>query len=239
LGFELIQDKEMPEAKPMTQDSNSDFHKKELIYIPIIHTPADMGGLSGPLQEITLQKLGKEGWEKKQDLVNQLWSEIERFVDTLPLRYEKVRLYQDGLPVCGRESTIVEELAKMGSRNHQIIFHLMEKGAIIMGTESSELLLEEYGLMKQILAMADSGKSEEVEACHEALSHSLLERRNEYIARRINDTLQEGETGILFLGMLHSIEHLLNKDIRVIYPIHQPFSGKEKHDAGQSSNPHR
>jgi len=47
----------------------------------------------------------------------------------------------------------------------------------------------------------------------------LLDRRNRFIAYRINTTLCTGETGILFLGMLHSLENLLNKDINVIYPV--------------------
>jgi hypothetical protein len=48
----------------------------------------------------------------------------------------------------------------------------------------------------------------------------LLKRRDQYIARRINDTLLAGETGLIFLGMLHSVRSWLDKDIRVVYPIH-------------------
>ena len=42
------------------------------------------------------------------------------------------------------------------------------------------------------------------------------------MAQRINDTLKDGETGILFLGMLHSLERYLNPDIKVIYPLQPP-----------------
>ncbi|MFH1293180.1 MAG: hypothetical protein ABIJ44_03520, partial [Pseudomonadota bacterium] len=54
---------------------------------------------------------------------------------------------------------------------------------------------------------------------------SLLKRRDQYIAARINGTLLVGETGILFLGMLHSLGNWLDKDIRVRYPITRPFDG--------------
>jgi hypothetical protein len=37
-----------------------------------------------------------------------------------------------------------------------------------------------------------------------------------FIAHRINDTLGEGETGILFIGASHEILPLLSKDIEVI-----------------------
>jgi hypothetical protein len=48
------------------------------------------------------------------------------------------------------------------------------------------------------------------------LSEELLKKRDRFIARRINSTLRPGETGILFLGMLHSLAALLDEDIRVI-----------------------
>jgi len=54
----------------------------------------------------------------------------------------------------------------------------------------------------------------------------LLKRRDEYIAGRFNKTLRAGETGLIFLGMLHSLGGWLNKDFRVINLIHQS-SGRE------------
>ena len=53
-------------------------------------------------------------------------------------------------------------------------------------------------------------------------SDILLKRRDQFIADRINDTLGPGETGILFLGMLHSLGHLLDEQIKVVYPISGP-----------------
>ena len=93
-----------------------------------------------------------------------------------------------------------------------------------MGTESLELLLEEYRLVKDILATGDAFQSEKVEGRKKSQSHSLIKRRDQFIADRINDTLCPGETGILFLGMLHSLGHLLDEQIKVIYPITGPFN---------------
>ena len=47
----------------------------------------------------------------------------------------------------------------------------------------------------------------------------MLKKRDRYIAGRINSTLGKGETGILFLGMLHSLKDLLDRDIHVICPV--------------------
>ena len=97
-----------------------------------------------------------------------------------------------------------------------------------MGTESADLLLEEYQLVQQVLSAQGLGEVERVQARQESLSHSLLARRDRYISERINETLREGETGILFLGMLHSLEEKIAKDIQVHYPILRPSQAKER-----------
>ena len=181
-----------------------------------------MGGLGKSVRRATLQKLGLKSWKRKMDLTNRMWVEIEQVIDGLDLPYEKVRLYQDGFPVCGRETEIIADLVKAESRNHRLLFRLMEKGAILMGTESSELLVEEYQLIKQIMAAKDPQEAAKIEARQKALSDSILKRRDQFISNRINTTLNEGETGILFLGMLHSPGEWLNRDIGVIYPLNRP-----------------
>lgn len=201
---------------------------RTLIYIPVIHTPADMGVFRELVQQLKLRKLGRKGWERNLDLIDQLWTEIEDTIDSLPLSYQRLRLYQDGLPVCGREVEIVSELAKAGSRNHQLLLHLKARGAEIMGTESSELLVEEYELIKRILALKDPVEAARVKAREKVLSNSLLQKRDRYIANRINATLSPGETGILFLGMLHSLGSRLRDDVRVVYPILRPFDFRQR-----------
>ena len=179
-----------------------------------------MGALSEPIRRVKVSRMGRKGWERNVSLVDKLWSEIEQAVERLVLPYERVRVYQDGLPVCGREVEIVAELAKAGSRNHQLLLRLKQKGATIMGTESSELLVEEYQLAKEVFASGTSQVANRGEARRKALTDSLLKRRDRYIACRVKETLQAGETGLIFLGMLHSVTPWLDKDIRVVYPIH-------------------
>ena len=191
---------------------------RTLIYIPIVHTQADMGARREPIRRATVEKLGEEGWAHNIRTIDRFWDRISQEVKGWDLPYARVRLYQDGLPVCGREVDIVNDLASAGSRNHQLLLYLMEKGATLMGTESPELLLEEYGLIQQVLARGEC--ETRMEAQQKALGRRLLERRDRYIAERINGSLCPGETGVLFLGMLHSLEGLLARDVRVSYPFH-------------------
>jgi len=181
-----------------------------------------MGSLSPTIRAMTVRKLGAQGWKRNVNMIDDIWRQIEGAIEDWSLPYEKVRLYQDGLPVCGRELEIVSELAKAGSRNHQLLLRLRQRGATLMGTESADLLVQDYKLIKQTLAVADAGKAARLEARHQERSHSLLKRRDQAIAERINHTLCRGEIGLLFLGMLHSLAGLLAEDIQVTHPLFPP-----------------
>lgn len=192
---------------------------RTLVYIPIIHTQADMGALSDQVRKESLKKLGRSGWKRKITLIDNFWTAIEKIIEELSLPLKRVRIYQDGLPVSGRESEIVAELAKSGSRNHSLLLRLINGGATITGTESLGLLLEEYDHVKKILGE----KSTRTRGTAKSVSASILRRRDNFIANRINATLLPGEIGIIFLGMLHSLEPWLDKDIQLVYPIHTPI----------------
>ncbi len=203
------------------QDAPAGGSSRTLIYLPIIHTQADMGALQGSVAAATIAKVGRAGLARKASAIDRVWTEIESAIVALDLQFNRLRLYQDALPVCGREAEIVTELAQAGSRNHQLLLRLMAQGAILMGTESSDLLVQEYQLAKQSLT-GQPPRSAGVAAKRLAANDNLLQRRDQFIAQRINDTLKPGETGILFLGMLHALERYLQPDIKVVYPLHRP-----------------
>jgi hypothetical protein len=180
-----------------------------LIYLPIIHSQEDLGGMGEAIRRATTRRLGQRGFHHKTRVIAERWTRIARVLDNLKLDYPKVRLYQDGLPVCGREAELVTQLARTGSRNFRLLQELQDKGAVLMGTEAPELLQQEYEL-----ARAGAGSP-----AAPVITQALLQARDRFIAQRINDTLNAGETGILFLGLLHQPEAFLNRDIRVLYPL--------------------
>jgi hypothetical protein len=148
-----------------------------------------------------------------------MWKQIEGVAAGLEITAGAVLVYQDGLPVCGREREIVSELAGAGSRNHRLLLDLQARGATLMGTESPELLVEEYQLATAAFA---SGTALKGDRRQQELRDSLLEKRDRFIARRINTTLGAGESGILFLGMLHQAAKYLDSGIDVVYPLGLP-----------------
>ena len=185
---------------------------RALIYFPIIHSPKDLGSLSKAVSD----RRTNEQENKYLEAVKHFWEIVTTTIEGLELDYTRLKLYQDGLPVCGKEIEIVTEVAESGSENHKLLQALNKKGAVLMGTESPELLVKEHALMLQMLNSVDCTETSSGNA------QSLLNQRDEYIAQRIDETLQNNEMGMLFLGLMHNIETKLPKDIVVIQPLGKP-----------------
>ncbi len=187
---------------------------RRLIWVPIVHTQTDLGTMAGAVRRLHIQKVGRAKWEQHQKAVEEAWADIRRYVEGLNLPWNLVRLFQDGLPNCGKERKIVESLAREGSVNHQLLLELVNQGATLVGTESPALLREEYELAGQILKTMNAGRPD-LARRQQQRSQALLQERDLYIAQRIDQALAPGETGLLFLGLLHALS-TLPKDIEVV-----------------------
>jgi hypothetical protein len=189
--------------------------RRSLIWVPIVHTKEDMGSLGDSVARLSMRRLGKAKWDAHLRNVDAQWKEIRRIIDDRGLDYPRVRLYQDGLPICDHEEKIVRELALAGSANHLLLVDLIERGARLSGTESPQLLLKEYELNRYLLS--DEGSSFSPSSLGamaiQREARRLLEARDQFIASRIVETLQPAEQGLIFLGKLHSLEGRLPGDI--------------------------
>lgn len=205
-------------------ENESQGSERTLVHIPVIHTRADMGALGASIGSAKLSALGRQRAARSAAAVERMWVEIAQVIRNLQVIPGQMRVYQDGLPVCGYEQQIVADLAEAGSQNHKLLLSLQSRGATLMGTESPELLIKEYQLANEALA---HGRSTAARMHWEGLRHTLLEQRDRFIAERINGTLRASESGILFIGMLHKVTGYLDPDISVIHPLGRPARGKE------------
>ena len=191
---------------------------RRLVHIPIIHSAADLGSLSSFVQAHYARVCGTGRWRQREDAVRALWADIEAGLDALHLDARKTRLYQDGLPVCGFEERIVRELAKAGSSNHQLILRWLDQGAVLMGTEDPQLLMDEYEMQKQRLAQEGAERPvspRPVSKEQQQRMDDVLKARDAFIADRIATTLQEGEVGCCSSARLHRLDALRATEIRV------------------------
>ena len=183
---------------------------KRVIVIPVIHNLADLGSLAESVRTHYLTHFGPAVWQQRERAIAELWKEIRGAIDALHLDYRQIRIYQDGLPVCGKEEQIVHELAGAGSLNHQLVLELMGKGAVLVGTEDPQLLIREYQLHRRRM----DGAAQPAGPLPSGAA-DLLAARDLFIARRIAATLQDGESGLLFLGAAHQIDARLLEGIDV------------------------
>ena len=212
---------------------------RKLLVIPIVHNAADLGRLEHRLEQIKRATMPRERIEASRKQVARFWEELRVAIESWQLDFSKVLVFQDALPLApathvGLEIKIVKELAAVGSANHQLLEWLHEHGASILGTESPELLVAEYSLVRKQLGLADNlsldqetpstkTTAEAAEAADIAAQLAdLLNRRDQFIAARIDTTLEQDQTGIILIGMLHRVEKWLPDDIEVDFPIGQP-----------------
>lgn len=207
--------KPIPPAVPST---------RSLVWIPIVHTKEDMGSLGTAVARLSMRRMGKAKWDAHLRNLAALWKETRRIIDDLGLQYPRVRLYQDGLPICDHEEKIVRELALAGSANHRLLADLIERGARLMGTESPQLLVEEYEMNRYILNEGKTSLPSSIGASAiQQEARRLLEARDQFITARVVETLEPGEQGLIFLGKLHSLEGRLPEDISltILRPEHR------------------
>lgn len=188
---------------------------RRLIYIPIVHSEVDFGSLTHNLRKRYIDRFGLSGWRDRIKGVDAVWEEIRRKVLALEIDFHRVKVYQDGLPICGRELEIVRDLARQGSKNHLLLMELAESGATIMGTEDAQLVVEEYLRLRDGLERDGEGEN------RVSPGEDLLGRRDLHIAKRIRETLGEEEIGILFIGLLHRVDEALGQDIEITYLLRE------------------
>ena len=188
---------------------------KTLIYIPIIHTSADLGSVAEAINKRGIKGMGETVWEEHKQVVNEYWEVISRYFDLIDA--DGMKIYQDGMVVEGEVGqTIVEESAKLGSKNYIIVSKLLKKGAVLVKTEDFKLVKEERDRIVAIVQAKSNNQKLAAALKYKLIKNKLLHERDAFIVKRIEETLKEGERGIIFIGAYHSVKEKLSKNIRII-----------------------
>jgi len=193
---------------------------RSLIYVPIVHSKADLGALGQAAAEQTAVLIEADLIEQRRDSIEAMWGVIRSKMLGMPLAWPTVRIYQDGLPICGHEHAIVRDLAAAGSLNHRLLAELLARGATLMGTEEPPLLIREYRRFQRLIALAQQREPDSREILEiRREGEDLLVQRDDAIARRIRSTLAEGEQGVLFIGLLHRVDELIAGEVHIQHLI--------------------
>jgi hypothetical protein len=187
---------------------------KELYFVPILHMGADMGSMASALDETAKAEFGQEVWQRHKGTVSSFWDSIGQYFDAMNVKGFKI--YQDGMVANGADGLrIIREGISQGSKNFEIIGKLLERGAVLVKTEDLVQMKQEYTYIAKI-AHSKSPKEKEVWALRYKLAQGrLLKQRDDFIAAGIAETLEKGETGILFIGAYHDVLSRVPEDVQV------------------------
>jgi len=187
---------------------------RTLIYVPVIHTSADLGSIAKEVAKRGIRDLGQELWEKHRRTVEGFWDVVSDYFDSIDVK--DMKIYQDGMVAedeVGKK--IVEDTAKAGSKNYQLILKLLDRGAVLVKTEDFKLVKKEYDRLCAITQAKSITKKIIAFIKYKLVKVILLNRRDNFIASRIEQTLKADEKAILFIGAFHNIKKRLPLDIRI------------------------
>jgi len=144
---------------------------------------------------------------------NKYWNQVEDQISGLELKLGKVdKVYHELVSVGGEDG--VKLIKDLNDKSYQIVENRLDKGTQLEATEEAEILTEFMDWSRCLVMGLQNQKvfTQVYEYYTEA-----SKKRNEHIARKIDETLKEGEVGILFMREGHQIQFPL--DITVFYVV--------------------
>lgn len=193
---------------------------RKLIIVPMIHMGADHGKAKGEINLARNRLLSKKRLEHHEKTISLFWDNIRNYFQGQDVK--NMKIFQDGLAAEGEIGRkIVKELALKGSRNFMVVSDLVDRGAIAMKTEDIALILQEQSLFLNLLQSQRFFPTLVNYLKYRFNKTRLLKKRDIYMAGRINNDLEEGETAALFIGAAHNVICYLDKDIN-IFPLKDP-----------------
>ena len=192
-----------------------------LYYVPVIHEKADFGPLKESYEHHLRISQGTIAASIFQCQIQQYWNLIGKEIEVMPFDYSNLQIYWDSC-IIGYEKIILEfSIENAKTTEVLIIQKLLEKGAELVGTEDRKLVMAQLTKAQEILLEKNPIRKTRLWQQCRSENQRLVRERDEFIAKRINETLIK--QGIIFLGAFHQIQNILEEDIK-IYQI--PDSAK-------------
>lgn len=180
-----------------------------------IERPPAEGFTSGrKLYFVPLMFVPPESQEDLAAIVERYWDQVESHLNNLESKLGAVnRIYHELVPAGGEDGAkAIEELNK-GS--HRIARPRLEKGAELQPLEDGELLAE---FMDWSRCLAIGFQSPKVfKKVYDAYVE-VQKKRNEHMAKCLDETLKEGETGVLLMREGHQVQFATTIQVFYVSP---------------------
>jgi len=157
---------------------------------------------------------GRESTAEYVEKLNKYWSQVEKQMTDLELKLGSPnRIYHELIPVSGEDGAKV--IKDLNDRSYQVVKNRLEKGAQLEATEDGELLTE---FMDWSRCLAVGLQNQRVFTTVYESYAKVSKKRNEHIARHINETLKVDEIGALFMRQGHRIQFPPDIDVFYVAP---------------------
>ena len=137
---------------------------------------------------------GKSAPKDYLKLYDQYWVQVEENVAKLELTGKADKIYHESIFLTGKEG--LESIKQQSKRSHQLVKSKMSQGALLIALEDKQMLVEylDWGLCLSMV------RSPEVVGKIQKFYREAEERRDKQIVKRIDDTLKNGEVGVLLMN---------------------------------------
>lgn len=160
---------------------------------------------------VPLVYCGKEPEPEYLERFNRYWEQVEDQMRELELKLGRVgKIYHELIPVGGDDG--IKVVKELNEKSSQIIEIRLGEGAQLNATEEAGLLTE---FMDWTKCLAAGLQNQKVAVKVYEFYVEASRKRNEYIAKQIDETLQKDEIGILFMREGHHIQ--FPPDIQIFY----------------------
>jgi hypothetical protein len=145
---------------------------------------------------------GEEAPDEYREKCSRYWQQVTEQLNSLASKIGKVnRVYHESIFQCGEDG--MKAMERLNPGGYQIAKTQCDNGAIFETVEERELFEEVMDWQRCLMLgfISDKVASEVSEFYVEA-----AKKRNEFMAKKISETLKDDEAGLLFIREEHSVQ---------------------------------
>lgn len=157
------------------------------------------------------------------DMVNLYWNQVEEHLKKIERAGAVKIIYHEAIHTPGEEG--ISEIEKLNEESYKLVKCKCEEGAKLQSLEDMDLF---YEFMDWRRCMIIPFNSEKVFTTVLEFYKDTSKRRYEHIAKRIDETLKEGETGMLIMNEEERSIIQFPSDIEV-FIVHPPALADIQH----------
>lgn len=160
---------------------------------------------------VPLFYVGRDAPAEYLEKMDKYWHQVEQHINNLEAKLGQVsRIFHELIPASGEDG--VNTVKDLNEKCYEIVKSRLDKGVPLEATEDSELLTEfmDWGRCLGIGLQNQKVFTRVYESYVE-----VSKKRNEFIAKHIDETLKADEAGILFMREGHQVQ--FPADIEVFY----------------------